>query len=674
MAIQRLEEQSNLEADMYETAYDSAIQRIEDLPRIRRNRAFEALAWVTYSQRPLTPRELELALAIGLDDDTHDVYEEDIVPYGKVISHCAGLITEDAETGSVRLVHFTAQEYLERKLAKKLPEGPELEIFTLIATKCLRYLSFETYTADTSKKDDLDETLARYPFLEYAATYWGFHFRQFEDRNRRQQDTHRMAELAVSVLSCPDKVYNLGQIVLATEYRYRFNHYWETLQPSHSLAFLGLRTVLDRILDTDSDLNATTLGGQTLLLLAAKAGHEDVVRLLLHVNNQVNINARGLEQKTPLIWAAQNGHEAVVRVLLAADEIDVNATESFGGTSLHWAARSGQEAIVRTLLTADQIDVNAADFGGATPLHRAAEYGHEAIVQMLLEAEQIEVHPIDRLSRTPLSSAAVYGHEAIVKMLLKAHEAVLNPAQPINTARAGYEANKELLLPENHVNGRGRPFSANKAFLVAAMNGHRAIMELLLDTQEIDINYVEPFSGTPLAEAAAMGHEEIVKMLLALDGIEVNSVGESGESPLFIAAKEGHEAIVRLLFETKKADVNLPDSSGRTPLSYAVENGHAAIVRLLLATNRVNVNSQNKESGKTPLLLAASNGNAEVVELLLGTKQVDVSFRDADGNTAFMLASHGEHHEVADLLLRADDQLDIDACNSDGRPPLCILQ
>jgi ankyrin repeat protein len=43
------------------------------------------------------------------------------------------------------------------------------------------------------------------------------------------------------------------------------------------------------------------------------------------------------------------------------------------------------------------------------------------------------------------------------------------------------------------------------------------------------------------------GHEAVLKMLLARNDVEVDPRDESGQTPLWHAAREGHEAVVKML-------------------------------------------------------------------------------------------------------------------------------
>ncbi|KIM95293.1 hypothetical protein OIDMADRAFT_34064 [Oidiodendron maius Zn] len=99
-------------ANVYDCAYDDAIDRIEGQLQDQEELAKQVLSWITCAKRPLTTLELQHALAIEVGD--YELDEENLPQLEDMVSVCAGLVTIDEKSGIVRLVHYTTQEYFER--------------------------------------------------------------------------------------------------------------------------------------------------------------------------------------------------------------------------------------------------------------------------------------------------------------------------------------------------------------------------------------------------------------------------------------------------------------------------------------------------------------------------------------------------------------------------------
>ncbi|GLV79356.1 ankyrin repeat domain-containing protein [Streptomyces hygroscopicus] len=127
------------------------------------------------------------------------------------------------------------------------------------------------------------------------------------------------------------------------------------------------------------------------LLSAVNAGDIHTVRGLLREGTDVDrrfpvVNGFN-DAHTALLVAARDGHTEMVRVLIAGGA-DVNATEpTFGAVPLHKAVYNGHADITRLLVKADGIDL---DFQGATngytPLHDALWHGYEDCADVLIKA------------------------------------------------------------------------------------------------------------------------------------------------------------------------------------------------------------------------------------------------------------------------------------------------
>ena len=128
--------------------------------------------------------------------------------------------------------------------------------------------------------------------------------------------------------------------------------------------------------------------GRTALFLAVEHNRPSVVATLLA--HQANPNAReGSYGWTPLHPAARAGHLEVVKLLLQA-KADVNAADRAGETPLHKALVAGlfvkvtdQQMEIIRLLLANGAAVNATDKHGHTPLYYAEREHKQAVIELL---------------------------------------------------------------------------------------------------------------------------------------------------------------------------------------------------------------------------------------------------------------------------------------------------
>ncbi|ETS87313.1 hypothetical protein PFICI_01141 [Pestalotiopsis fici W106-1] len=155
----------------------------------------------------------------------------------------------------------------------------------------------------------------------------------------------------------------------------------------------------------------------------------------------------------------------------------------------------------------------------------------------------------------------------------------------------------------------------------AAMNGHDAIVERLLDRslaqrllgRRACLNTKDHYGNTPLALACRNGHELVVQHLLKASA-HINTENLSRETPLYMACGRGYNTIVQQLLQAG-ADIDIRNRWEETPLGRACGRGYDTIVKQLLQAG-ADIDIRN-QWGETPLGRACERGYDRVVQQLL---------------------------------------------------------
>jgi hypothetical protein len=133
-------------------AYEDAVNRIDSQLPEDGALAKRTIGWLSYAKWPLRTEELCHALAVTTGDNALD--KDNIPDVEDIVSICAGLVVVDHRSNIIRLVHYTIQEFFEKR---RLGWHPRAEVE--IASSLLTYLSFDVFqtcAADESPRA-LDE-------------------------------------------------------------------------------------------------------------------------------------------------------------------------------------------------------------------------------------------------------------------------------------------------------------------------------------------------------------------------------------------------------------------------------------------------------------------------------------------------------------------------------------
>lgn len=156
-------------------------------------------------------------------------------------------------------------------------------------------------------------------------------------------------------------------------------------------------------------------------LLAAITAKRAAVANVLAARPDVNINAVSYSGKTALISAVEYC-PAVVPALLKVNGVDVNAKDKQLCTALHWAClrrntyQEGVPEYITNLLKMPGIDVNAADEKGWTPLMYAAKRGDRSVIYTLLAAGA-DTSLTNHVHANAAQIAELHGHGAMAHLL-----------------------------------------------------------------------------------------------------------------------------------------------------------------------------------------------------------------------------------------------------------------
>ena len=457
-------------------AYDATVGRIKGQGGEKARLGMAALMWISYSERPL--KADELCHALGVTIGSADLDGDNVPSIGTLLACCQGLVSVNKEASTVRLIHFTVQEYIRAH--------PELfsSAHSTIAETCLSYLNSQQVKGLSA---GVSPGLQNTPFLEYSSLYWGTH--------ARRELSHCAKLLALKLFDCTNHISTKILLEGRADHGYRVGYHKSYLFSGlHCASFFGIVEIVACLVEMEScDVNQKDCIGNTPLLLAAKNGHNGVVEILLG-RDDIGPDKPDMLGRTPLWLAARNGHEEMVKMLLGRGDVDPDNGGYLRQTPLCHTAANGHEGIVKILLARDDVGPNKPGIGGQTPLWCAAANGHEGVAKILLGRDDVDPNKSNIASQTPLWRAARNGHSGVVKILL---------------GRDDVDPNKSDIDGETPL-------------WRAAANGHSGVVKILLGRDDIDPNKSDIDGETPLWRAVANGHEGAVKILLARDDVDLD--------------------------------------------------------------------------------------------------------------------------------------------------------
>lgn len=613
-------------------AFESSLDRIKDQSESHTALAFRVMAWLVTAERKLKMNELIHGLAVRNSSDV--INHEELISSKIILKVCGGLVTTNAQDGTVTMAHATIYEWYRS-------HADITQYHKDIGKSCLRYLTLRPLSSGLALTvPEIDSRIENMPFLPYAATHWREHI----------QDDAAETELSEDIDALLDNSMFCSAAFQLLNYRHNIRN------PDLKLAaFESMST------------------GHSSLHVAAFWGLQRKISTL--IQGGVDLNARDSQAWTPLHWACFGKRSTAVNLLILHGA-DLDTKDSVGWTPIYWAALHGEGNIVDSLLK-NNANHMVRDVHGWTVLRWAAARNRIEVVGILLRHHSACIEKFRNISslKTLSTQEALrylehHGSEEIIDALVD--------NQSEFTCEGLESTDLYSILSDESFNtnklwdtGHFDPPVGNIWRTMA--KGEYGVKEYMQNVTK-ESRYGPSWRERLLYAAIRAGELSAVKLMVEL-GADINHANT--RSALHIAAFRRTADVAELLID-RGAKLENCDRRGLTPLQLAVMNGFEEIVKLLLlrganpnAMYSLDLDSlhfdypsrgQGRPALKTPLMLACGleetqedpNLATRIVHLLINSG-ADVSIRDREigGLMAIHHAALARKPDILEAVIHA---------------------
>lgn len=498
--------------------------------------------------------------------------------------------------------------------------------------------------------------------------------------------TNEKGETALHIVSRLGQAY-IAQMLVAKGANVNFPV--DSSTPLHLAVITGSIGVVDLLAKNRANFYLKNKEGESVLHLAAKHGHLELVRRFLYGGFN-DLDSKNTSAMCPLALACSSKAKdklAIIDMLLqyGADPIHIPLAlaDSFSKEiknkikfPLHVSSAAGNNGGVLKFLNSYSVDLQ--DINLNTPLHLACTNGHIAIIAPLAEKSQ-NLNLQNKMGDSPLIIACEKGNIDAAKILLAKGADVNIKNLAGNTTlyyavTSGNRAFVELILM-NNLREVDTKTNQGTALQIACRGGNGAIIDLLLDygadPTRIDEKKSKDFSQDlknklkfPLHQCIKAGDVNRVRTMMQR-GANDKLLDEEGNSSLHIAAMNGNGEIIALIAE-KSTAINLANKEDATPLHIACSLGHLTAAKLLIEKGADIKRAKVKDNANLPLHLACKKkGNLEIVQLVA----YDVNIKNRKGDTPLHIAAGAGCFDTVSYLLERG-VAEIDGLNLEKETPL----
>ena len=371
--------------------------------------------------------------------------------------------------------------------------------------------------------------------------------------------------------------------------------------------------------------------GRTALHMACMMGHLEYARRL--ADEGADLFQTSTDGRTGLVLAAREGQLNMVKLMLERGGTDLGMKiDTDGFSSAMAAAHGGHLSILQCLYEVCGRDLlMLVDTEGRSCAIAAAWDGHMQVMKYLYEVCGQELLMLGMKDGVTCAYiASINGHLDILEYV---HQLCGN----------------ELLMLVNA--------SGISCAHAAAMGGHLAIVKYLHKACGVDLLMLLNKDGMSCANAAAFkGHLNVLEYIHEVCGKELlMTVDENGESCALLAANTGHLDALKWLHEACGAELLMLVGKNGISCAYAASNqGHLHIVEYLHDTCGKELLMLVNADGTSCAIAAAVKGHLNVLEYIhkvCGTELLMLV--DANGVSCAWFAARNKHLDVLRWLYDA---------------------
>ena len=421
------------------------------------------------------------------------------------------------------------------------------------------------------------------------------------------------------------------------------------------------------------DINAkNNMGFSPFLLACCQNVHSiqtsvlEVLKLL--VNAKCDVSATTISGETALMllskWVTkQEQCQAIIHYLVSSCDSNLSVKDHDGNTALHVACIENNNNFVEALSKEDSCDLSVKNKDGNTPLHLACSLNNRKVATIFMSVSTSELYTLNSNFHSPLQIAISKHAENPELSELLVHKMYENCDEcgnsPLHIACINNDIQMTKVVAELECDPNLTNNDGDTPLHLACKSGSLQLAQLLLE-MNCDTKIKNNLGITALMMAFNRSYLEIVELLIkntpeTMLSVNVKWLLDNGVNPFFltkiclyhsksilhILCGEGGDLDVLKLFAGSGCDYQPRDDKGLTPLHYACYSGNLDIVKYLV--NELSCNPSVKTMNNEMALHLACISHAketvvlELVTYLMSGANCDCNEVNSDSYSPLML-------------------------------------